>query len=68
MGHTLTVGRNTNRIYCEKEISDYIDEEDNYDHCRLFLAKYKVPKEIVFLEELPKNATGKIQKAQLANN
>lgn len=30
------------------------------------LARYKVPKEIVFLDELPRNATGKILKRELA--
>ncbi len=31
------------------------------------LARYKVPREIVFLEELPRNATGKVLKGQLAD-
>lgn len=35
-------------------------------HCLNNLAKYKVPKEVHFVKELPKNATGKIQKTQLA--
>ena len=30
------------------------------------LARYKVPREIVFLDELPRNATGKILKRDLA--
>ena len=30
------------------------------------LARYKVPREIVFLDELPRNATGKILKRELA--
>ena len=29
------------------------------------LARYKVPREIVFLEELPRNATGKVLKREL---
>jgi fatty-acyl-CoA synthase len=32
------------------------------------LARYKVPREIVFLDELPRNATGKILKRELANH
>ncbi len=35
------------------------------DHCRSKLAKYKVPKELIILDELPKGASGKIQKADL---
>ena len=29
------------------------------------LARFKVPREIVFLDELPRNATGKILKREL---
>ncbi|PGM64833.1 o-succinylbenzoate--CoA ligase [Bacillus cereus] len=50
-----------------KKSRSVLTEKEVIDHCRLFLAKYKIPKEIVFLEELPKNATGKIQKVQLVN-
>ncbi|HEV7494376.1 acyl-CoA synthetase [Baekduia sp.] len=32
------------------------------------LASYKVPREIVFLEELPRNATGKVLKRELATD
>jgi fatty-acyl-CoA synthase len=42
-----------------------ITEEDVKTYCLKFLAKYKVPKEIYFIDELPKNATGKIQKSSL---
>ena len=31
------------------------------------LARYKVPREIVFLDELPRNATGKVLKRELAD-
>lgn len=37
-------------------------------HCRSRLAGFKVPKEIVFLEALPKNASGKILKRSLRDN
>ncbi len=30
------------------------------------LARYKVPREIVFVDELPRNATGKVLKRELA--
>ncbi|WP_148616027.1 AMP-binding protein [Nocardioides rubriscoriae] len=32
------------------------------------LARYKVPREIVFLDELPRNATGKVLKRELAHS
>lgn len=37
-----------------KKSSSVLTEKEVIEHCRLFLAKYKIPKEIVFLEELPK--------------
>ncbi len=36
--------------------------EEIQNYCSSKLAKYKVPKRVVFLEELPKNATGKLDK------
>ncbi|MBM7702656.1 fatty acid--CoA ligase family protein [Metabacillus iocasae] len=42
-----------------------VTEEDLLQYCREHLAKYKVPKEIEFLEELPKNTTGKILRRAL---
>jgi fatty-acyl-CoA synthase len=35
------------------------------DHCLANLAKYKVPKSVVFVDELPRNATGKVLKRLL---
>jgi fatty-acyl-CoA synthase len=42
-------------------------EDDLKSHVREHLARYKVPREIVFLDELPRNATGKLLKRQLAD-
>ena len=41
-------------------------EDELKEHVRANLARYKVPREIVFLEELPRNATGKVLKRELA--
>jgi len=35
------------------------------DHCRTTLAGYKVPKQVEFRQELPRTATGKLQKFRL---
>lgn len=43
-----------------------VDEAELKNWVRTNLARYKVPKEIHFLEELPRNATGKILKRELA--
>jgi acyl-CoA synthetase (AMP-forming)/AMP-acid ligase II len=42
-------------------------EEDLKDWVRRNLARYKVPREIVFIDELPRNATGKVLKRELAD-
>jgi acyl-CoA synthetase (AMP-forming)/AMP-acid ligase II len=41
----------------EDELKGYVKEN---------LARYKVPREIVFMDELPRNATGKVLKRELA--
>ena len=43
-----------------------VSEDDLREHVRANLARYKVPREIVFLDELPRNATGKVLKRELA--
>ena len=45
--------------------SGEVDEDTLKAHVRDNLARYKVPREIVFLGELPRNATGKILKRDL---
>ncbi|MBV9309715.1 MAG: acyl-CoA synthetase [Solirubrobacterales bacterium] len=41
-------------------------EEELKDHVKSNLARYKVPREIVFVDELPRNPTGKVLKRELA--
>jgi acyl-CoA synthetase (AMP-forming)/AMP-acid ligase II len=43
-----------------------LEEEQIKDYVKHNLARYKVPREVVFLAELPRNATGKILKRDLA--
>ena len=43
-----------------------VTEDELKEHVKTNLARYKVPREIVFLDELPRNATGKILKRELA--
>jgi fatty-acyl-CoA synthase len=42
-----------------------VDEQQLKEHVKHNLARYKVPREIVFLDELPRNATGKVLKREL---
>jgi acyl-CoA synthetase (AMP-forming)/AMP-acid ligase II len=43
-----------------------VSEDELRDHVKANLARFKVPREIVFVDELPRNATGKILKRELA--
>ena len=40
-------------------------EDELLDHVRARIARYKVPREIEFVDELPKTSTGKTQKFAL---
>jgi acyl-CoA synthetase (AMP-forming)/AMP-acid ligase II len=42
-----------------------VSEDDLRAHVKSNLARYKVPRDFVFLDELPRNATGKILKREL---
>ena len=42
-----------------------VSEDDVKGHVKSNLARYKVPREVVFLDELPRNATGKVLKKDL---
>src|SRR4051794_3490697 len=45
--------------------SGKLSEQAVKDHVKRHLASYKVPREVVFLDELPRNATGKVLKREL---
>lgn len=47
---------------------DSVTEDDLKAWVRKNLARYKVPREIVFLDELPRNATGKVLKRELVDS
>jgi len=42
-----------------------LDEEKVKEYVKHNLARYKVPREVVFVDELPRNATGKVLKREL---
>jgi acyl-CoA synthetase (AMP-forming)/AMP-acid ligase II len=42
-----------------------VTEEELREHVKANLARFKVPRDFVFLDELPRNATGKILKREL---
>ncbi|XP_078151222.1 trans-cinnamate:CoA ligase, peroxisomal-like isoform X1 [Carex rostrata] len=49
--------------YASNEVG--IEEEDIISYCRDKMSHYMVPRKVVFLQEIPKNATGKAQKVLL---
>ncbi len=56
--------REDGRLYVRREGSS-LDEEGVKGWVKENLARYKVPREVVFLDELPRNATGKVLKREL---
>jgi fatty-acyl-CoA synthase len=53
------------RAFVVKKGNANIDEDTIKKHVKDQLAKYKVPREVIFLDELPRNPTGKILKREL---
>ncbi len=53
------------RAFVVKKDSADVDEDGIKHYVRDHLARYKVPREVIFLEELPRNPTGKILKREL---
>ena len=49
----------------EEEESGEVTEERLIEHCRQRLASFKRPRSVVFVDELPKNAMGKVLKRDL---
>jgi acyl-CoA synthetase (AMP-forming)/AMP-acid ligase II len=43
-----------------------VSEQDVKAHVKAHLARYKVPRDVVFVAELPRTATGKVLKRELA--
>lgn len=43
----------------------HADEAELIEHCRTRLAPYKLPKRVIFIADLPRNASGKILKREL---
>ncbi|OMC48876.1 long-chain-fatty-acid--CoA ligase FadD2 [Mycobacterium sp. IS-1264] len=57
-------GHRLRAFVVKKEDAD-LDEDTVKHYVRDHLARYKVPREVVFLDELPRNPTGKVLKREL---
>lgn len=53
------------RAFVVKKADADLDEDTIKHYVRDHLARYKVPREVIFLDELPRNPTGKILKREL---
>jgi fatty-acyl-CoA synthase len=54
------------RAFVALKSSQEASEEELKDHVKANLARYKVPRDIVFVDQLPRNPTGKVLKRELA--
>jgi fatty-acyl-CoA synthase len=54
------------RAFVVRSDSASVSEDELKDYVKANLASYKVPRDIVFLDELPRNATGKVLKRELS--
>ncbi|PSS00263.1 Butyrate--CoA ligase AAE11, peroxisomal like [Actinidia chinensis var. chinensis] len=52
-------------VTLKKNLTATVTEADIISHCRKNLAGFMIPKKVVFLDDLPKTSTGKIQKFEL---
>lgn len=53
------------RAYVVLRSGAHLDEDAVIDHCRRNLARYKCPSKVLFVPELPRNLTGKLQRYSL---
>ena len=68
LGHTWVCGRphpltgEAVKAYVVVDGEHGVDEESLISWCTDHLARYKCPTKVLFVDELPRNATGKVQK------
>jgi fatty-acyl-CoA synthase len=55
------------RAFVVKQKDSDLDEDAVKTYVKEHLARYKVPRDVIFLDELPRNPTGKILKRELRN-
>ena len=53
------------RAYVVRSDGAHVDEQQLKDYVKSNLARYQVPREIVFIEEMPRNPAGKVIKRKL---
>lgn len=53
------------RAYIVTRNGVHLDEDAIIDYCRTKLARYKCPAKVLFVDALPRNLTGKVQRFAL---
>jgi fatty-acyl-CoA synthase len=56
------------RVFVVVRDGHQLTEDDVKSHVRSNLARFKVPRDVVFVDELPRNPSGKVLKRELARN
>ena len=56
------------RAFVVRRDGSTVDGEGIKEHVRANLARFKVPRDVVFLDALPRNATGKVGRAELSTS
>jgi acyl-CoA synthetase (AMP-forming)/AMP-acid ligase II len=54
------------KAFVVKRDGGQLDEDDVKQYVKKHLARYKVPRDVEFVDELPRNATGKVLKRELS--
>ena len=54
------------KAFVVTDAGEDLDEDEVKAYVKKNLARYKVPREVEFLDSLPRNATGKVLKRELA--
>ncbi len=65
VGSTSRLRGETVTAFVELHEREHLDERQIVEHCSEYLARYKVPRSVRFMQELPRSATGKILKREL---
>ncbi|MCK5686097.1 AMP-binding protein [bacterium] len=68
IGITGLDGQEAIEAYLVLHRSDGVDKEDLFNRLKTKLPKYQIPKEILFVNHLPKNISGKVSRQTLRKN
>ena len=66
IGVPSEMGEEDVKLFVVRKNGTAVTGEDLIQHCRERMARFMVPKHIVFLNEMPRTSTGKPEKGKLA--